>query len=298
LLAIPTLVHGQTNRTFISGDGSDANAATNCLRTNPCRTFGGAYPVTNAGGEIVALNTAGFGAVGTINKSITLEAIPGQHAYVAGNGFYINAGPGDVVVLRNITLNGVGGGQNAIEFYGGSALHLENCDITGWSGGIFFAPTSTSGAQLFMNDTRVSSCGGIDLTGAFGGGVFVKGSLNNVNLDKNSDGLVLLAGARATIRNSVISGSANVGLYCVSNTQLSVEDCQVSNNLYGIVVTESATIRVANSVITNNTTGLLTQSPTSQILSRATGDLANPVFTNTLEGNGTDGAFTGMYSAK
>ena len=45
------------SRTFVSGVGSDANA---CTRTAPCRTFQKAHDTVAAGGEVVALDAAGY----------------------------------------------------------------------------------------------------------------------------------------------------------------------------------------------------------------------------------------------
>src|SRR5438034_3458914 len=94
----------QATRTWVSGVGDDANP---CSRTAPCKTFAGAISKTAAGGEINALDPGGFGVL-TITKSITIDG----GATLAGvlatgtNGFVINAGPTDIVVLRNLDING------------------------------------------------------------------------------------------------------------------------------------------------------------------------------------------------
>ena len=63
-----TLTHGQ-QRTFVASTGNDAN---NCSRANPCRNFQRAHDVVAAGGEVIALDSAGFGTV-NINKSVTIS---------------------------------------------------------------------------------------------------------------------------------------------------------------------------------------------------------------------------------
>src|SRR6201984_3508840 len=81
----------QASRTWVSGVGDDANP---CSRTAPCKTFAGAISKTAAGGEIDALDPAGYGAV-TITKGITIDGGGGQVASVlaAGtNGIIVNAG--------------------------------------------------------------------------------------------------------------------------------------------------------------------------------------------------------------
>src|SRR5688572_6672741 len=58
-------------RTFVSTTGSDANPCTN---TQPCRNFAAAIAKTNAGGEVVALSSGGYGPF-TIDKSVTVSAV-------------------------------------------------------------------------------------------------------------------------------------------------------------------------------------------------------------------------------
>src|SRR5262249_34166871 len=127
-----TMMFAQASRTWVSGVGDDVNP---CSRTAPCKTFAGAISKTAAGGEIDALDPAGYGAV-TITKAITIDGGGGQVAsvLVAGtNGIVVQAGPTDVVTLRNLRINGIrgtaSGGLNGIRYLSGAALHVENCHI-------------------------------------------------------------------------------------------------------------------------------------------------------------------------
>src|SRR6202023_2880345 len=124
--------HAQAPRTWVSGVGDDANP---CSRTAPCKTFAGAISKTAAGGEIDALDPAGFGAL-TITKAITLDGGGGQVASVlvsGTNGLVVAAGPNDVVILRNLRINGTGTGLNGIQFLSGKDLNVENCYIFGFT---------------------------------------------------------------------------------------------------------------------------------------------------------------------
>src|ERR1700761_6283859 len=114
--------HAQATRTWVSGVGDDANP---CSRTAPCKTFAGAISKTAPGGEIDALDPAGYGAV-TITKAITIDGGGGQVAsvLVAGtNGIVVQAGATDIVILRNLRINGISGsgngGINGIRFLAG-----------------------------------------------------------------------------------------------------------------------------------------------------------------------------------
>src|SRR3982751_2767192 len=108
MLTFSVAAQAQATRTWVSGVGDDANP---CSRTAPCKTFAGAISKTAAGGEINALDPGGFGGV-TITKPITISGT-GTHASIlvsGAHGVTINAGLGDTVTLRNISLQGVGSG--------------------------------------------------------------------------------------------------------------------------------------------------------------------------------------------
>src|ERR1700688_1428627 len=115
LNALPA--HAQSNRTFVSGHGSDSNP---CSIALPCRSFAFAITQTNAGGELAVLDTAGYGSV-TITKAVSIINQDGVEAGItatSGDGITIAAGTTDVVNLRGLTLVG-GGGTNGITLTGG-----------------------------------------------------------------------------------------------------------------------------------------------------------------------------------
>src|SRR5712671_5380338 len=134
VLAGTTMMSAQASRTWVSGVGDDANP---CSRTAPCKTFAGAISKTAAGGEIDALDPAGFGTV-TITKSITLDGGGGVVASVLASGAFpgiiVNAGVNDNVVIRNLSITGLNGaGIDGVRFLAGKSLRVENCNINGFS---------------------------------------------------------------------------------------------------------------------------------------------------------------------
>src|SRR5215831_11702938 len=143
LLSTATLVatlastgaYALSNRTFVSGTGSDANP---CSLAAPCRSFAGALAQTSAGGEIAVLDTAGYGTV-TITKAVSIVNEEGVEAGVtvtSGDGITISAGASDVVNLRGLTLVGATGSGNGITFNSGGVLNIQNCVIRGFSSGL------------------------------------------------------------------------------------------------------------------------------------------------------------------
>src|SRR6266436_4740030 len=159
-----TMLQAQASRTWISGVGDDANP---CSRTAPCKTFAGAISKTAAGGEIDALDPGGFGAV-TITKAITLDGGGGQVAsvLVAGtNGIVVQANAQtDVVILRNLRINGISQGLNGIQFLAGKNLNVENCFIFGFTqNGINIALNQASPASVHVLNTVVKNNGGVGI---------------------------------------------------------------------------------------------------------------------------------------
>ena len=102
-------------RTFVASFGLSANTAFNCSLAKPCRAFSEALGVTSVDGEVVVLDSAGYGPV-TITQGVSIIAPAGIYAGVtvsAGDGITINA-PGAVVRLRGLSINGQGGNDGIV----------------------------------------------------------------------------------------------------------------------------------------------------------------------------------------
>src|SRR5215472_5030027 len=125
----------QAVRTFVASTGSDSNP---CSRIAPCRTFQAAVDAAAPGGEVVALDSAGFGSNVNINKPISIIGSPGVYAAITVlpggpvDGIDINAGASDTVILRGLTV--ISQFMNAsvgIAFNTGGTLFIENCVVNG-----------------------------------------------------------------------------------------------------------------------------------------------------------------------
>src|SRR2546422_8111094 len=128
LAALPALA---VPRVFVSGLGNDANPGS---ITSPKRSFTSALTVTDAGGEIVVLDSAGYGPV-TINKSVSIISPTGVYAGItvtSGDGITVSAGASAKVILRGLAINGAGG-TNGINITSAGAVHIENCVVSGMS---------------------------------------------------------------------------------------------------------------------------------------------------------------------
>ena len=269
------VANAQATRTWVSGVGDDANP---CSRTAPCKTFAGAISKTAPGGEIDALDPGGFGAL-TITKSITLDGGGGQvgSVLVAGtNGIVVAAATNDVVIIRNMRLNGLLGngsasgnaGINGIRFLTGAALHIENCYIFGFNtNGIDIEPTSqpANGAQVFIEDTT-SENNGNDGLYVKATGTLVHVSVANSKFKQNANaGIEGADFTRPIIHTSEINGNTQYGLLAdaaTGNAYISISDSAVNNNGTGMMAGGAATsvIRLANVSMFTNFTGFATSS--------------------------------------
>jgi hypothetical protein len=264
-LLLATAAHAQATRTWVSGVGDDANP---CSRTAPCKTFAGAISKTAAGGEISVLDPGGFGVV-TITKAITING-DGTLAGIlsAGtNGVIVNAGVNDRVVLRNISINGVGTGLNGIRFLAGKNLLLDHVSMSGFTTtGVDMATNvglATSIPTLQMIDSTITNTPtGIKVANVAAGGLAL------VNLDRvRIEGLTtaggaaidVLAGGRVSVSNSVVSNNLGNGIRANASTAVAnVEGCQLAFNSATAVnaAVSGADIRLSNNEIYNNTTGI------------------------------------------
>lgn len=246
----------QATRTWVSGVGDDANPGS---RTAPCKTFAGAMSKTAAGGEIDALDPGGFGAV-TITKAITIDGGGGQVAsiLVAGtHGITVNAGPNDVVILRNIRINGIAGtgsgGLNGINFLAGKALIVENCSINGFTqSGIYLSTGASTNVQI-SNTSILNSHNGVMVEPTNAGAVNL--SLDHLSVwDSSNVGLYLLGPGKAVIKDSATLG----GVYgmVVDKVDVQADGLNASQNSYVGVQIGGGSLRLSNCVITGNANGL------------------------------------------
>ena len=143
--------------TFVSAQhGDDANTANNCSVTLPCRNFNAAVGVVNAGGEVVALDSGGYGPT-TISKAVTLTSPLGVYAAITAltagsSAITVSAASTDTVVLRGLTLTGLGG-QTGINVTSVGNLHVEGCVISGFTDNGINVNLTADGSHIFIKDT-------------------------------------------------------------------------------------------------------------------------------------------------
>ena len=290
----------QATRTWVSGVGDDVNP---CSRTAPCKTFA-AISKTAAGGEINCLDPGGFGSI-TITKSITIDCTGtlGSILNSGTTGVLVNdsatASPDTIeVILRGLTIDGAGtvAGLNGIRFLRGRSLVLEDVFIQNETGGNGIVIQPAGFSEFYAENVTVTD-GAVGIlmqpTGAAGA---LRAQLRNVRAQNNSGtGLRIdannstsAAGTNVLIDKSSVSGNAD-GIVVVSTVAsrpsvAMITDSNIfANSGIGVIADgQSARVRVADSTITRNGTGVsITNSANIQTYG-----------TNRLDGNATASSFT------
>jgi len=239
----------QVQRSFVASYGNDSNVATNCGFSAPCRGFTAAHGVTNSNGEIVALDSAGYGAI-TITKSISILSAPGFYAGISvasGNAVTI-ATAAVKVRLSGLKINATGGAPIGVNMTNGAALNIDNCAFTGFQTAVLVntgAQVRISGS-LFTNNANGAS---------FDGGANVA-IANSEFLGNTSTGVILPGGTATTtsvvVTNSVASHSSGTGFLALAqfagaDLHLTVSNSSSDSNNFGFV--SATTVAGASSIV-------------------------------------------------
>ena len=230
-------------RTFVASYGNDSNP---CTFGSPCKTFQQAVNVVDPGGEVTAIDSAGFGPI-LITKAVSITSPNGVEAGIVpvsgGNSITINAGPFDAITLSGLVIDGAGTGVNGIVFGGGGYLIIQDCVIRNMTGdGIHFASNVIS--HLSVANTSVSKNGGNGILVQPVGSASVTAVFERVRAQFNGinsfgSGIALDVAATA----GTVSGTAT--------------DTISSDNYAGFTASGVlASLTVTRSVAANNNTGV------------------------------------------
>jgi len=235
---LPLAANAAGTRTHVSNAGSDANTAFSCDSAHPCRTFAAALTQTTPGGEILAIDSSGYGKV-VIDRSVSIIAAPGVFAGIGvgagGNATGIEIATAGVnVALRGLTITGQGG-TYGIAMTNGASLTLEDCATTHFPGG---------------NGVHVATA--------------AKVSISNHVSHRNALGIFVTAGATASISRSRIHDNTSTGIHVTSSfgtvTTAAITGSVITGNFYGVAVTSHVAggvmASIGSSTVSNGAVGL------------------------------------------
>jgi Right handed beta helix region len=301
-----------SQRSFVSTSGVDNPV---CSVAAPCRSFGAAVTATNAGGEVIVLDSGGYGPV-----TITQPVYAGI-SVSSGDGVTVTtASAGDRVTLRGLTINNQGSTGSGIVFNGVGRLVVSNTVVTGFaslvtSHGLWFHPTASSTLQVENSEFRANYLGvdaepqgpaavanvmldNVTVVASTAYGIYIQNasvaSVHGAVVGNSLAGLATnsLAGTTpsVSIDASELSGNG-YGAWTGGDAgieQVSIQNSNLSNNsVAGIRADDGSSIRVAYSAVTQNATGLVVNG-TGKIISMGNnwvqGNTANGAPTQTLGG--------------
>ncbi|MEO8676637.1 MAG: Ig domain-containing protein, partial [Casimicrobiaceae bacterium] len=299
-------------RSWVASFGADANP---CTVISPCRSFDRAISTTVADGEVVVLDSAGYGPA-TITRPISIVSPPGIHAGVSvtsGTGIVVNVGAGGRVVLRGLTISAQGGAIG-VDFQSGAALYVERSTITNF-GTAGLNAANSSGAAVYLRDVKVrdnatgavfgptpASTGAltveVDRSDFEGNAVALSfegkntaGVIRSSALNGGTAGIVVQptvggATAKIEVRNSTISKNATVAVQAGSgaagaSSSVTLVGVQVTSNGTGLLAQAGGAMFVTDSTVTKNATGI-----------SLSGGLVTSLGDNRLVDNVIDGVFS------
>ncbi len=206
---------GAAPRTFVASNGDDAGP---CAFDAPCRSFAAALQQTDGGGEIVALDSAGYGRL-TIDRSVTIRAPEGVYAGITvpkpdpGShvGISIEAA-GAAVVLQGLTITSDGGLHGIVLEQGasGARLSIERCVVSG------FGSISSIGVYLLAPNATVS--------------------IRDSAIRANREGIIAMGIARLALERVVVEQNVAEGIYLSYGTRATIARTAIRGNGRGLVV--------------------------------------------------------------
>ena len=278
------------NDVYVSSTGSDGNAVFFCNRHSPCASFATAFLSAGTEAVIHVIDQGAYGIV-TITRGITIDgggigttlSSDGQNISLAAQ-FIVNAGVNDVVTIQNFTLSGGGVASNAISVTSVGALRVENCNFTRYTGAaIDFRAT---GGLLQMEHVSLYDM-------QTGTGVFVqnaRASLNDVSLTRLQTGVLSAGSSTVAATHSTADGNDSGFVAAYGPTaEIHLDDCLMTNNQWGLVVSSGATAYVNRSSLSNNFIMAMFNDGSGSLISYGNNQFAS---------NASDGVFTSTASVK
>jgi hypothetical protein len=174
------------------------------------------------------------------------------------DGIVINAGASDRVIIRNLQINGAGGGTKGIRVLGGNVT-IDNCLIYGFTaGGTGIHVSAGSATHIDIRDTSVTNTTNAVMAQASGGGGAVM-SIDNMRINDAGTGVGALSdNVFMVIRNSFIGYTGAAGILTSGGAaSISLDHSELTHNIIAVNATGAgSTVRLNDVSMYENNTGL------------------------------------------
>lgn len=197
---VATEAEAQAIRTFVSGTGADTGT---CGRAAPCRSLAYALSQTASAGEVVVLDSAGYGQM-TITQAVTISNPGGVEAGITATSgqpaITVNTfGAATTVVLRGLTVDGQGVGSDGILFLGTGRLEIVDCTIHRFTHDGINTPIGQFGGTnpntIFIGNTTASDNGSSGIEIAPTNPFLARGAIDHVVTNGNGQAGILVNGS-------------------------------------------------------------------------------------------------------
>lgn len=182
------------------------------------------------------------------------------------NGIVVAAGASDVVIIRNLRLDGLLGGGNAnaglngISWISGKTLIIENCNIFGFAtNGINIAKSDGGSATIIGTSSENNGTGS-------GSGILIKNTTNPVNVTishsafiGNNFGIAAQDFSKVAVYDTTVAENSNTGLQSTATagtSTLEVFDSVVSHSAIGLFSGNGSTVNIGRLALYGNTVGM------------------------------------------
>ena len=251
--------YAQSPKIFIASTGADSNDGSSA---SPKRSLQAAHDAVAAGGEVVILDTAGYGAV-TITKSVGVVVPPGVNGFVTvttanTNGITINAGTSDVVALRGLIVEGTGldGYGNGIYATSVGTLLIDDTIVRNFNEGIYVFSTVTTHLVVQGGAVRNTRYG-IDVEDN-ASNMYVSAQITETTLTGNTVAFLSITHSSGSTTRLVATrcvASANGYVFSVQSAgaQNVVDGCSITGNSQVFNAVNATNYSRGNNTIYNNT---------------------------------------------
>jgi hypothetical protein len=240
-------------RTFVASSGKDTNP---CTVDKPCRTFAAAITQTDVNGQVIAVDSAGFGPFALTSAGVSVIGAPGVHAAVtavgSGDAITINGPTNGVIVLRNLYITSDGAGSaTGINVSSGGSFTIDHCFISG---------TSSTAIKIQLVNTALIAITDTVAQQTYTG-VFIDGpGLPIVTMDHCRVTAVQFAvwvnAGDVLLRDSTIDYAVNEGLAVVGTTpKVTIDNCSFSHAPAALYAA-GGIVALRNSTVTSNYDGI------------------------------------------
>ena len=219
----------QSTKIFLSASGNDANDGS---RFNPKRSFQAAHNSVASGGNIVVLDTAGYGQL-NITKSIAITVPPGVNGFVTvsgfGSGIVIDAGASAVVALQGLIIEGSGVYTNSgVRIVSAKTVTIEDTQIRNFQTAGITTYDLTTDFSLQLRRTSIHDMPGFGVDLAPNAAVNLRAEIVDTSVQGANQAFYVGDRALAFLTRSEITGGS-IGLLAAGGVAF-LDACKISHN--------------------------------------------------------------------